>query len=152
MRVLGEHAPQDSAVMREIIYSHTGRLSVLAGMLATAFVAEEIEVVVSNSESAPLATHVAYYLSNTFGRTISYFTVQRDVHGDFSFSPYSRSKVAGRPLLVIDDISVAENQTQRIVAAANTYGRVVGVGTLITHHGTTDYGGAPRIVSLSQSS
>lgn len=127
-------------INKDAIYPHIRAVSRLCALLADPFTDRRIEVVAAPAIGGVILSQgVARHLSD-ISRNFDILAVyaEKDEAGDFAFRRGYDRLVAGRRVLVIEDILTTGGSLKAVIAAvAGAGGKIVGVGALVNRGGTT---------------
>ncbi len=150
----GKHG--SAYVNKDAIYPHPEAISTLCHSLAEAFVEDDVQVVIAPAIGGVILSHwIAHILPDILHspdppEVLGVFAEKED---DFFVIKRGYDKlVAGKNVLVVEDILTTGKSVKMVVAAARAVGgTVVGVGALVNRGNVTakDVGGVPKLVALA---
>ncbi len=149
----GRHGP--SYVNKDALYPHTAATSAACAQLAAHFAAAGVEVVAGPTVGGViLAQWTAHHLSASSGREVLAVYAEEEGAGEARRRVFRRgydALVAGRRVLVVEDILTTGGSARMVVEAVGAAGgEVVGVGALVNRGGVTAAQiGAPELYCLA---
>ncbi len=113
-------------------YAHPSRLALIASLLGEKFCRSAVEVIVSpDTQSFALLPGIAQYLMASTDREIYIASATSMANSHYFIPPYYRQFVAGRSVLVIDDVITVGSRARRVCdAVRQTGGHVAAIGTV----------------------
>ena len=151
----GRHG--SSYVNKDALYPHTAATSEVCARIAARFADAGVEVVAGPTVGGVImAQWTAHHLSVLAGREVLAVYAEEEVAEDGARRRLFRrgydALVAGRRVLVVEDILTTGGSARLVVAAAHEAGgSVVGVGALCNRGGVSaEMIGAPLLFSLSE--
>lgn len=149
----GKHG--SAYVNKDAIYPHTWETSKLCGFLADATVDLDPQVVIAPAVGGVILSQwTSYYLyeHNGFRRDILGVYADKEPNGSFVVRRGYDKLIAGKRVLVVEDILTTGGSVKKVVDATRAAGgNVVGVGALVNRGGVTakDVGDVPKLVALA---
>ena len=151
----GRHG--SSYVNKDALYPHTAATSEVCARIAARFADAGVEVVAGPTVGGVImAQWTAHHLSALAGREVLAVYAEEEVTEDGARRRLFRrgydALVAGRRVLVVEDILTTGGSARLVIAAAHEAGgSVVGVGALCNRGGVSaEMIGAPLLFSLSE--
>lgn len=135
------------------IYPFTSKVSHLCRLLAGSFASDQVDVVVAPAMGGVvLSQWAASHLGTAVGREVLALYAKKSPAGLlFLIKPGWHHLIAGRRILVVEDILNTGESARKIVTAVREMdGEVVGVGALWNRGGVTaqKVGDVPKLISL----
>lgn len=127
----------DSYVNKDALFTHTAETSKLCEAIAAHFKGHGIDVVLGPAVAAAiLAQWTAYHLSLIEGREIYATYADKDGADGFIIKRGYDKLLAGKRVLVVEDLMTTGGSVKKVVEAARAAGaEVVGVGVLCNRGG-----------------
>lgn len=148
----GKHG--SAYVNKDAVYPYTEDISRLCEAVAGQFFRnnEEVDVVVGPALGGIVLTQwVAHHLTRVMCSTVLAVYAEKTADGNFVFTRGYDKLVAGRRVLVVEDILNTGGSVKKVVdLVRETGGYVIGIGALCNRGGVTahDVGDVPKLVSL----
>ncbi len=147
----GKHGP--GYVNKDAVNPHPAVMSRLCHAIAERFADDSAGVVIAPAiGGAILAQWTAYHLSEMFDREVLAVYAEKSDDGNaFVIKRGYHKLVAGKRVLVVDDILTTGGSAKGVVAAVRLYnGYVVGLGVLCNRGGIAppEVGGVPKLEAL----
>ena len=136
-------------VNKDALYLHPKATELLCGIMAQAYVADEVDVVVGPTIGGVILTQwVAWHLSNirTHGEVLAAYAEEED-GGDHKIRTFRRGydqSVQGKRVVVVEDLVTTGGSVQKVIDAVQALGGTIqGVSVLCNRGGITgaDLGG-----------
>jgi orotate phosphoribosyltransferase len=149
----GRHG--SSYVNKDALYPHTAATSEVCAQIARHFAGAGIDVVAGPTVGGVIiAQWAAYHLGLAHGREVLAVYAEEEQTETGKMRTFRRgydALVAGRRILVVEDILTTGGSARTVVQAVERFGgTVVGVGALCNRGGiTADLLGAPELYSLA---
>ena len=125
----GLHA--DTYVNKDAIYPHVNYVSQLCQAMAERFAAERIDVVVGPAIGAViLSTWTAHHMTALSGRDVYGVYADKDEHGGFVIKRGYDKIIAGKRVLIVEDMTTTGGSIKKVVEAARASGATV-VGAIV---------------------
>ena len=147
----GKHGPD--YVNKDAIYPSTTNTSLLGQEIAERFYNDEVEVVIAPAIGGVILSQwTAYHLSDgLFGREVLSIYAEKSESGGFIIKRGYDKLVAGKRVLVVEDVLTTGGSAKAVVEAVRTIGgKVVGLGALVNRGGVTaqEIGGVSKFIAL----
>lgn len=146
----GLHA--DTYINKDAIYPHVGYVSQLSRAMAERFKDDNVEVVLGPANGAIiLSTWTAHHLTEILGREIYGVYADKDGEGGFIIRRGYDKLIAGKRVLVVEDLTATGGSIKKVVEAARAVGAdVVGAIAICNRGGVTKkaVGDPPRFEAL----
>lgn len=146
----GKHG--SAYVNKDAVYPYTDKVSELCKEIAKFFANEEVEVVVGPEKGAIiLSQYVARYLSCMTGCEVLAVYAEKTEGGGFIIKRGYDKLIAGRNVLVVEDILTTGGSAKKVIEATRALGgNVVGLGVICNRGGIRpeDVGGVPGLFAL----
>lgn len=142
-------------VNKDALYPHTAGISTVCERIAQEFAPADVEVVAGPTVGGVImAQWTAHHLTARYGHEVLAVYAEEDGTGDERRRVFRRgydSLVAGRRVLVVEDILTTGGSARMVVEAVGAAGgEVVGVGALVNRGGVTAAQiGAPELYCLA---
>lgn len=146
----GKHG--SAYVNKDAIYPYTDKISEICQALAFHFADREIEVVVGPEKGAIILSQwVAHHLSNLTGRPVLAVYAEKADDNQFVIKRGYDKLVAGKRILVVEDILTISGSVRKVVEAVKKIGgEIIGVGAICNRGqvGPEDIGQVPELFAL----
>lgn len=146
----GLHA--DTYINKDAIYPHVGYVSQLCRAMAERFKDDNVDVVLGPANGAIiLSTWTAHHLTEILGREIYGVYADKDGDGGFIIRRGYDKLIAGKRVLVVEDLTATGGSIRKVLEAARAVGAdVVGAIAICNRGGVTKgaVGNPPRFESL----
>lgn len=150
----GKHSSEYLDV--EQVYSNTFYASKIGHALAYYFVNNDVDIdVVSGPERGGiiLSQWVAYHLSKLEHRNIISVYARKSSadHKVFEYAPHDLQRIAGKRVLVVDDIASTGGSLKTVIELTEKIANVVGAGIVCNRGNITakDIGNVPHLFALA---
>lgn len=144
-------------INKDAVYPHPMDISKLGLEIAERFIDDDVEVVVGPEKGGIILSQwVAYHLTVLLGHEVFSVFAEKIVDHigtkkDFEFNRGYDTIVAGRRVLVVEDILTTGGSVERVIALVRSIGgNVVGLGALCNRGNVTssNIGDVPKFVAL----
>lgn len=146
----GRHG--DSYVNKDALYTHTHELSRLCKAIAERFKDKGIDVVIGPAVGAAILSQwVAYFLTELTGRDVYATFADKDGQGGFIVKRGYEKVIAGKKLLVVEDLTTTGGSLKKVVETARAGGANVVAAVVVCNRGDVqakDVGDPGEFVSL----
>ncbi|MBI5470531.1 phosphoribosyltransferase [Candidatus Kaiserbacteria bacterium] len=142
----------DTYVNKDALYPYTHDTSKLCREFAERFKDSGVQVVIGPAVAAAILSQwTAYHLTDILGKEVFAAYADKDGQGGFIVRRGYDKVVAGKKVLVVEDLTTTGGSIKKVVDVARFAGAdVIGVGVLCNRGGVTSHmiGNPPRFESL----
>ena len=130
----GLHA--DTYINKDAIYPHVGEVSKLCAEMARRFANDNIEAVLGPAVGAViLSTWTAYHLSQAQAREVWGVYADKDGQGGFAVRRGYDKLIAGKRILIVEDLTTTGGSIRKVVDAARSVGADVAGAIALCNRG-----------------
>lgn len=155
--ILASYLHAEGYINKDAVYPHTEDISKLALEIAERFADDDVEVVVGPEKGGIILSQwVAYHLTILLGHEVLSVFAEKIVDHigtkkDFEFNRGYDTIVAGKRVLIVEDILTTGGSVERVIdLVRSTGGNVIGLGALCNRGNVTSssIGDVPKFVAL----
>jgi orotate phosphoribosyltransferase len=139
-------------ISKDALYPHTKITSQLCKAIAEQFAKDRVDAVIAPVIGGVILSQwVAHHLTEITGREVFGVYAEKDGAGGFVIKRGYDKLIAGKNVLVVEDMLTTGASAKKVVEAARALGcKVVGLGALFNRNETTakDVANVPRLFAL----
>ena len=120
-------------INKDALYTHTEPTSAVGKMFAEKYKDADIDVVVGPAMGGIILSQwVAYHLTQLKGKEILSVYAEKDAHGNLTFTRGYDKQVAGKNVLIVEDITNTGGSTKKVIKAVQeAQGNIVAACVMI---------------------
>lgn len=146
----GRHS--DSYILKDALYAHPNETSALCRSIAERFADKNVGAVIGPAIGAAILSQwVAYHLADMRGDDVYGVYADKDGEGGFLIKRGYDGVIAGKNVLVVEDLTTTGGSIKKVVEAARKVGANVVGAVVICNRGDVtakDVGDPPEFVTL----